>query len=319
MARGDRSAPFEAKNDYEFLYLLAQKLGYAEQMFKNIKVENNIPDAADILREINRGGWSTGYCGQSPERLQAHMRNQGKFDLVTLRAPKDDPEVGGDYYGLPWPCWGKPELRHPGSPILYRTDVHVMEGGGHLPARFGTERNGQTLLAENSFKFGPISRTGYPEFSMAVLKKLGWDKDLTPEELATIEKIGGDKVDTVSWSLTCRAASSASACSRRHALWQRQGPGGGLEPAGSRALPTVSRSTRRGRNSFPSTRRGRTSGSSGCSTPASASRRRRLTTGLPKSSPSSYRPGGWWNMRAAATRRAPIAGLRNCSRTCSSK
>ena len=55
---------------------------------------------------MNRGSWSTGYCGQSPERIKAHMKNQSKFDLVSMRAPKDDPEVGGDYYGLPWPCWG---------------------------------------------------------------------------------------------------------------------------------------------------------------------------------------------------------------------
>ena len=106
---------FESKDDYEAMYLLAKKLGYAERMFKNIKVENNRPSPEDLLREINRGGWSTGYTGQSPERLKAHMRNQSKFDLITLRAPKDDPEVGGDYYGLPWPCWGKPEVRHPGS------------------------------------------------------------------------------------------------------------------------------------------------------------------------------------------------------------
>ena len=61
--------------------------------------------AEDILREINRGGWSTGYCGQSPERLKAHMRNQSKFDVVTRRAPNDDPEASGEVYGLPWPCW----------------------------------------------------------------------------------------------------------------------------------------------------------------------------------------------------------------------
>ena len=36
---------------------------------------------------------------------------------------------------------------------------------------------------------------------MGVLKKLGWDKDLTAEERATIEKIGGDKADGVSWSI----------------------------------------------------------------------------------------------------------------------
>ena len=82
---------FESKDDYEVMYLLAKKLGFADQMFKNIKVENNLPVAEDILREINRGGWSTGYCGQSPERLKAHMANQDKFDLVTLRAPRTGP------------------------------------------------------------------------------------------------------------------------------------------------------------------------------------------------------------------------------------
>jgi formate dehydrogenase major subunit len=120
---------FETKNDYDVMYMLARKLGFAEQMFKNIKVENGSVSAEDILREINRGGWSTGYCGQSPERLKAHMANQSKFDLVTLRAPKDDPDIGGDYYGLPWPCWGTPEFKHPGSPILYNTNLPVKEGG----------------------------------------------------------------------------------------------------------------------------------------------------------------------------------------------
>ncbi|MYZ50374.1 formate dehydrogenase subunit alpha [Propylenella binzhouense] len=192
---------FESKDDYEVMYLLAQKLGFADGMFKNIKVTENRPDPEDILREINRGGWSTGYCGQSPERLKAHMRNQDKFDLVTLRAPKDAPEVGGDYYGLPWPCWGKPEIRHPGTPILYNTNLHVKEGGGTFRARFGIERNGQTLLAEDSYSAGSELTDGYPEFNMAVLKKLGWDKDLTAEEMAVIQRIGGEKVDAVSWSI----------------------------------------------------------------------------------------------------------------------
>ena len=81
--------------------LLAKKLGFADQMFKNIKVENGQLLAEDVVSEYNRGGWSTGYSGQSPERLKAHLRNQAKFDPLTLRAPKDDPEVGGDYYGPP--------------------------------------------------------------------------------------------------------------------------------------------------------------------------------------------------------------------------
>jgi formate dehydrogenase major subunit len=191
---------FECKNDYNIMYLLARKLGFADQMFKNIKVENDRVSAEDILREINRGGWSTGYCGQSPERLKAHMRNQFKFDVVTLRAPKDDPEVGGDVYGLPWPCWGTPELKHPGSPILYNTNLPVKEGGGTFRARFGVERNGVNLLAEHSYSQGSEIKDGYPEFTMAVLKKLGWNADLTPQELTVIQKIGGSNPDGVSWS-----------------------------------------------------------------------------------------------------------------------
>jgi len=191
---------FESKDDYEVMYLLAKKLGFAEQMFKNIKVENNRPSPEDLLREINRGGWSTGYCGQSPERLKAHMRNQDKFDLVTLRAPKDAPEVGGDYYGLPWPCWGTPEIRHPGTHQLYNTNLHVKDGGGTFRARFGLERNGVSLLADGSYSVGSEIQDGYPEFTYGVLKKLGWDADLTESERATIERIGGNNPDTVSWS-----------------------------------------------------------------------------------------------------------------------
>ena len=207
---------FESKNDYDTMYMLARKFGFADRMFKNIKVENGAVSAEDILREINRGGWSTGYCGQSPERLKAHMKNQAKFDLVTMRAPKDDPEVGGDYYGLPWPCWGAPEFKHPGTPILYNTNLSVKDGGGTFRARFGVERivkrkvmeNGQeveqeqhdNLLAEGSYSLGSEIKDGYPEFTLAVLKKLGWDKDLTEQELAIIQQVKPANPDTVSWS-----------------------------------------------------------------------------------------------------------------------
>jgi formate dehydrogenase major subunit len=207
---------FESKNDYNTIHMLARKFGFADQMFKNIKVENDDVSAEDILREINRGGWSTGYCGQSPERLKAHMRNQAKFDLVTLRAPKDDPEVGGDYYGLPWPCWGTPEMRHPGTPILYDTSLPVSEGGGTFRARFGVERivkrkvteKGQeveredhdNLLAEGSYSAGSEIKDGYPEFTLAVLKKLGWDKDLTAQEMEIIRRVSPQDPDGVSWA-----------------------------------------------------------------------------------------------------------------------
>ena len=190
---------FESKDDLEIMYLLAKKLGFEDKMFKNIKVENNLPVAEDILREINRGGWSTGYCGQSPERLKVHMANQKDFDVVTLRASSGPAK--GDYYGLPWPCWGTPELKHPGTHTLYNTNLHVMDGGGTFRARFGVERNGVSLLADGSYSVGSDIRDGYPEFTYGVLKKLGWDTDLTDAERATIERIGGNNADAISWSL----------------------------------------------------------------------------------------------------------------------
>ena len=201
---------FESKDDLEIIYRLANKLGFADKMFKNIKVEDNLPVAEDVLREMNRGSWSTGYTGQSPERIKAHMKNQAKFDLVTMRAPKDDPEVGGDYYGLPWPCWGTPEVKHPGSPLLYNTNLNVMDGGGNFRPRFGIEReeklpDGTTrkvsLLADGSYSLGSEIKDGYPEFTLGVLKKLGWDKDLTEAEMAVITKINPANPDAVSWAI----------------------------------------------------------------------------------------------------------------------
>ena len=71
----------------------------ADRMFKNIKLVKgkfgDEPEAESILREINKGGFSTGYCGQSPERLKAHMKHQDKFDIVTLRAKPDAPASQG--------------------------------------------------------------------------------------------------------------------------------------------------------------------------------------------------------------------------------
>jgi formate dehydrogenase major subunit len=192
---------FESRNDYDVMYDLANRLGFAEPMFRRIGVQEGRVSAEDILREMNRGLWAVGYTGQSPERLKAHMQHQRHFDLTTLKAGPEAPEeVRGDTYGLPWPCWGKPEWRHPGTHILYNTTLHVKEGGGTFRARFGVERNGQTLLAEGSWSKGSEIQDGYPEFTVAVLKRLGWFDELTAEEKATIARVGEGNEDRVSWS-----------------------------------------------------------------------------------------------------------------------
>jgi formate dehydrogenase major subunit len=184
---------FECKTDQEIMYLFAKKFGFADEMFKRIAVEGNVPSIEDTLRELNRGCWTIGYTGQSPERLKLHMENQHTFDKTTLRAvggPAD-----GDFYGLPWPCWGTPELKHPGTANLYDTSLPVKDGGLCFRANFGVERDGQNLLAEGSWPKGSEIEDGYPEFTMEMLAMLGWDGDLTPEERAVVEKVGGPKAN----------------------------------------------------------------------------------------------------------------------------
>lgn len=188
---------FESKSDHEIMYLLAQKFGYAAELCKNIKVNGTSPVVEDILREINRGAWTIGYTGQSPERLKAHMRNQASFDKTTLKAVGG--ECDGDYYGLPWPCWGNADMKHPGTPNLYDTSKPVKDGGLAFRALFGVERNGENLLAEGSAPVGSELTDGHPAVTYGMLKKLGWDGDLTADELAAIQKIGGDKPDEVAW------------------------------------------------------------------------------------------------------------------------
>jgi formate dehydrogenase major subunit len=189
---------FESRTDHMIMYQLAQKLGFGKEFVAKIKLVKgkggmDEPDMEDALREINRGAWTIGYTGQSPERLQAHMRNQHVFDVKTLRAKGGkDAKTGyvldGDYYGLPWPCYGSAAIKHPGTPNLYDTSKHMMEGGGNFRANFGVERDGVNLLAEDgSHSKGADITTGYPEFDHVLMKKLGWWEDLTDDEKKAAE------------------------------------------------------------------------------------------------------------------------------------
>ncbi|WP_314442635.1 formate dehydrogenase subunit alpha [Massilia timonae] len=177
---------FECKTDHEIMYLFARKLGFAEELCKNIKVVHDEPVVEDILREINRSCWTIGYTGCSPERLKLHMENKHTFNPTTLRA--DSGPCKGDYYGLPWPCWGTPEMKHPGTPILYDLSKSVAEGGLPFRANWGVEHNGSSLLAaDGSTNKDSELDFGYPEFDHVFLKKLGWWAELTPAEQAMAE------------------------------------------------------------------------------------------------------------------------------------
>lgn len=189
---------WESRSDHMIMYELAEKLGFGKELVKNYKMQKikgrDEPLPEDILREINKSNWTIGYTGQSPERLKAHMKLMQHFDVKTLRAkgsvkdPVTGYDIAGDYFGLPWPCYGTPELKHPGSPNLYDTSKHVMDGGGNFRANFGVEREGVNLLAEDgSFSKGSEITTGYPEIDHVFVKKLGWWDELTDTEKVAAE------------------------------------------------------------------------------------------------------------------------------------
>ncbi len=171
---------FESLPDHTIMYKLTKKLGFAEELFKNVKINGEEPLVEDITREFNRGMWTIGYTGQSPERLKKQLRNWGTFDYTTLLA--EGGECDGEYFGLPWPCWGSSEMGHPGTPNLYDMSKPVAKGGLTFRARFGVERNGVSLLADGAYSVDSGIKDGYPEFSEKLLQKLGWWSDLTPEE-----------------------------------------------------------------------------------------------------------------------------------------
>ncbi|MGB5706837.1 MAG: formate dehydrogenase subunit alpha [Arenicellales bacterium] len=176
---------YDSLPDHTIMYKFAKKLGFADELTKNIAVNDDEPLIEDITLEFNKGMWTIGYTGQSPERLKKHMENKHTFNTTTLKA--EGGPCDGEYYGMPWPCWGTAEMGHPGTPILYDPSKPVAEGGLNFRARFGVEHEGNNLLAEDSWPVGNEIQDGHPEFTADLLKTLGWWDDLTAEEKQAAE------------------------------------------------------------------------------------------------------------------------------------
>lgn len=182
---------YEAKEDHEILFEFAKRLGFYEEFtrsLKNGKTTYEWPE--DATREFNRAVKTIGLQGVTPERMKRQQENWNLFDPVTL---KGTGAVEGEYYGLPWPCWSD---KHPGTPIMYRTDVSVMEGGMGYRAGWTekgadgkpvvvAEKNNQTLLAGNTLP-GSTFKGGHLEITADNIESLGIT--LTAEEK---EKVKG--------------------------------------------------------------------------------------------------------------------------------
>ena len=170
---------YDSKDDYEIMSLLVNKLGFADEFYKNIK---ETPE--DITREINKGTLTIGYNGQTPERIKKHMENWHTFDIDDLQA-KGGP-CDGEYYGMPWPCWTE---EHPGTPILYDISKSVKEGGLPFRNRFGINatyvmsgREEGQLAAKGVCNPGSEVEGGYAEFK-DVVPGTNWKTDLSQKTI----------------------------------------------------------------------------------------------------------------------------------------
>ena len=82
---------FESKPDHTLMVAFAKKFGFDKELTKNYEMVKDKdgwdePTPESILKEINKGTFTIGYTGQSPERLKLHMKNMSTFDVKTLRA-----------------------------------------------------------------------------------------------------------------------------------------------------------------------------------------------------------------------------------------
>jgi len=111
---------FEALPDHTIMYKLTKQLGFSDQLFKNIQVKGEKPLIGDITREFNRGMWTIGYTGHSPERLKRHQQNWHTFDFTTLEARAAPPPASTmacpGLAGVPR-SWDTPEPRTCMTPV----------------------------------------------------------------------------------------------------------------------------------------------------------------------------------------------------------
>jgi formate dehydrogenase major subunit len=172
---------YEARTDHDILFDFAKRMGFYKEFVAGMGKGENFNWPEDATNEIARSLKTIGLQGKTAERIKKHTDNWHLFDSVSL---KGKGPVQNEYYGLPWPCWDE---KHPGSPVLYNVNLPVSQGGLGFRARFGTERNGESLLAANGT--APVNSKvngGYAEITYKNIEELAGVK-LTDEEKKAVE------------------------------------------------------------------------------------------------------------------------------------
>jgi formate dehydrogenase major subunit len=123
-----------SKPDLQIMQELADHLGFGEHFDWGAgpEMHNGKSSYEDVIREFNLGTNTIGYR-QTPERLQQHIEYDWAFSSEDLKGAEGTP-VAGEYWMLPWPCWGED---HPGTPIIWNDDMDPNDGGQDFRTRWG--------------------------------------------------------------------------------------------------------------------------------------------------------------------------------------
>ena len=125
-----------SRPDLQIMQELADALGFGEHFDwgEGSEIHNGRSSYENVIREFNLGTNTIGYR-QTPERLQQHMEYDWAFSNEDLKGAEGTP-VAGEYWMLPWPCWGE---GHPGTPIIWNDDLNPNDGGQDFRTRWGVQ------------------------------------------------------------------------------------------------------------------------------------------------------------------------------------
>ena len=173
---------FESRRDLDIILDLANRLGFGKDFakYKNGTWNTSDPEklVEDIVGEWNLGMRTIGMVGQTVARMKRQQENAHTFSPDSKMA--EGGPANGEQWGLPWPCWTD---KHPGTQILYNTDLPVAKGGMGFRARWGAKMkdDGATLLAgKGSAPPGSSINGGYTERKGTVDgKDVNWKTDLS--------------------------------------------------------------------------------------------------------------------------------------------
>ncbi len=172
---------YESRTDHDILFDFAKRMGFYNEFVAGMGKGDSFQWPEDATNEISRALKTIGMKGVTAERLKKQQENWHLFNNSSL---KGTGEFAKEYYGLPWPCWSE---THPGSPVLYNTDLPVSQGGMGFRANFGLERNGVSLLAvDGSYPKGSKVQGGYAEITGANIEELA-GVTLSAEEKKLVE------------------------------------------------------------------------------------------------------------------------------------